>query len=386
MALPTTIVSDVGLAGHHPPYISSAGATYGVVRADPNELDVKKAIDPEDSWTLKDSASGPVHAGTLLGYATYQDGDIIHIVAWSAGTYEYYTFDMSTDTWDIDELMETPNDAPTFPWASLAVRSGVPVVVYAGDTDRVKGDKKERVDVAHRDGGTWTVGIALDTAGDIHYGNPNCVLGTNDSIHFVWQAQHNTADDPPIRWGSQQGRTLNSSNSLSAPSGAVEDSADALLGFQNTISYDDSGTQRILTSAGPDISGTRSVGVSQGEEDGSGNTKLTGMSTNGMQEQHINGEVSILTIAELSGDVHLLFSGGGTDGVDQDLFYTTSTDDGASWSTPIKELDGVTVNFISANIYVRDIDTVLAYIYEDNGVQMYGEKILIAGQTHDMML
>jgi hypothetical protein len=65
MALPTTVLSAAGLMGHHPPYKSSGGAYYAVVRADADELDVYKATDPTSSWTIQDSADGPVHAGTL---------------------------------------------------------------------------------------------------------------------------------------------------------------------------------------------------------------------------------------------------------------------------------------------------------------------------------
>ena len=103
MALPTTIVSDVGLRGHHPPFKSSAGAFYSVVRADADELDVYKATDPTASWTLK--GTGPVHAGTIEGFSSVQDGDVIHIVAWSSATYEYYTFNMATDAWVVDLSM-----------------------------------------------------------------------------------------------------------------------------------------------------------------------------------------------------------------------------------------------------------------------------------------
>ena len=387
--VPTTIVNDVGLAGHHPPYISSAGATYSVIRADPNELDVKKTTDPEnaDLWTVKDSASGPVHVGTLLGYATYQDGDSIHIVAWSAGTYEYYTFDMSTDTWDIDELMETPNDAPTFPWASLAVRSdGDVLVFYAGDTVKFQGKERERVYLARREGGVWTTGIALDSGGSVHYGNPNVVKGPlTDDMHSIWQTTSNSAI-PPTAWTGVEARTLDPSNNLSIKVTDTLDTENALLGMQNAVSYDDSGTQRMLFAGISGASGRPRIYV-PATEDGSDDISIgTTVSDTAGDDGFVNGEAGICSIAELDGVLHQLYSGGGTDGVDQDLFYTTSIDDGATWSTPTVELSGVTVNFISANIYVRGIDTVLAYVYEDDGKQLYNEKVLIAGQTHQMMM
>ena len=108
MALPTTIVSDVGLGGHHPPFKSSGGVFYTIVRADANEVDAYKSTDPTDSWSLA-VGSGPIMTGeTLLGFSTVQDGDVIHIIAWSSATYEYYTFNMATDAWVVDQAIETP--------------------------------------------------------------------------------------------------------------------------------------------------------------------------------------------------------------------------------------------------------------------------------------
>jgi len=246
--LPTTIVSDVGLAGHHSPFKSSGGAFYSVVRADADELDVYKATDPTDLWTIQ--GTGPVHAGTIEGFSSVQDGDVIHIVAWSSATYEYYTFNMATDAWVVDQLIETPTNAPSagFAWASIAVRSdGDVVVVYSGDTDQNMGGTKERVDVNIRTGGTWGGPVALDAAGDIHYGNPNCVLGaTSDRVHFGWSETTNTTD-PPTTWASFQGRTLDpSDNSLSTAVGVAQDTAGALLGASNVVAYDDGTTIRML--------------------------------------------------------------------------------------------------------------------------------------------
>lgn len=392
MALPTTILSDVGLPGYHPPYISSVGDVYSVIRADADELDVKKATDPEDSWTLKDAASGPVHVGTLLGYATYQDGDIIHIVAWSSATYEYYTFNMATDAWVIDELLITPSDAPTQPWASIAVRSGVPVVPYAGDTDRIMGGKKERVDVAHRDGGTWTVGIALDAGGDDHYGNPNVVKGLlTDDMHILWGKQTIPEPDPPVHWGDYEGRTLDSTNNLSTLDTGLGGGPESLLGAPHLVFYDDSGTQRISSNFANTGIGNSFKSI-LASEDGSDNIQIDSEPTEDISGTahmyHSNSpNLEPQSFAEFNGDLHLLYSGGGgASGPDQDLWYITSTDNGNSWSTPTEEINSTTVNFISATIYVRDINTVMAIVYDDGGVQKYYEKVLIAGQTHQMML
>ena len=381
MALPTTVVSDVGLRGHHPPVKSSGGAFYTVVRADADELDVYKATDPTDSWTVQDSGDGPVHAGTLLGYATTVDDNIIHIIAWISDRHEYYTFDMDTDQWVIDEAVtdtDIQSTPPDQPWASIAVRSdGDIVVVYGGETDASMGDEKERVDVNIRTSGTWSGPTSLDSGGDKHYGNPNCVLGTNDFVHCLWQHTEDTAFDPPTIWNATQGRSIDpADDSLSTVDLSSADTADVLLGQTNAITYDDGGTQRIIISGGR----LTLLHTAQGTES-SNDILLTAPAVleTLTAEFYENTEVGIATTVALNADIHCLYSGGGTAGVDQDLYYITSTDNGDSWSTETEEIDAITVNFISANIYVRGADTVMAYLYDDGGVQKYNEKVLIAG-------
>ncbi|MCH7578130.1 MAG: hypothetical protein IH822_10135, partial [Chloroflexi bacterium] len=164
-------------------------------------------------------------------------------------SYTYHTFNMADDTWGVvNELIETPTNAPTFPWISIAVKSnGVPVVAYAGDTDQVMGGKKERVDVNVRNGGTWDGPIALDAAGDIHYGNPNVVKSPlTDEMHVLWQKTSNTTD-PPAVWTDVEARTLDpADDSLSTVDTLVGDTAGNLLGLQNGASYDDADTQRVI--------------------------------------------------------------------------------------------------------------------------------------------
>ena len=380
MALPTTIVSDVGLGGHHPPFVSSGKDAYTIVRADADELDAYKATDPTDSWAVQ--GTGPVHAGTILGYSCVQDSDVIHIVAWSSATYEYYTFNMATDAWVEDQLIETPANAPDQPWASIARRSSpaATIIAYAGDTDTIT-QEKERVDYAIRETGTgtWdTVGAALDAAGDVHYGNPNCILGTNDQIHFMWQLTTVTTNDPPISWVSSEGRTIDSADdSLSTTDANSGDTLGALLGLPNVLTYDASGTQRMIANGHKD-NDLQSI---RGTEDGSDDLLLesTVRTEVIVAEGYINGEVGVSTFAALDADMHGLYSGGGTVGVDQDLYYITSTDNGLNWDTETEEIDAITVNFIAGDIHIRGVNTVFAYLYDDAGVQKYNEKILIVG-------
>jgi len=385
MALPTTVLAAAGLGGHHPPYKSSGGAFYAVVRTDADELDVYKATDPTDSWSVQ--GTNPVHAGTILGFSTVQDGDVIHMVAWSSAAYEYYTFNMATDAWVVDQAIETPTNAPTFPWASIAVRSdGDVVVVYAGDTDRNMGDTKERVDVNVRTSGSWGGPVALDAGGDVHYGNPNCVLGTNDFVHCVWQTQISTADDPPTGWVDGEGRTLNSSDTLSTVSTLSDADSDlTMTGMAHALSYDDAGTQRIIVMAvafsfSPNKSPRKHVLAT---EDGSDNISLDSVDIEALSDNRQGYgsstlENAILSGIELNGDLHQLYSGGDLRGEDQDLYYTKSTDDGATWDTPTEEIDGITVNYISANIYSNAAPTDTGWVFPGT---MVGNRTIAGSDT-----
>ncbi len=388
MALPTTISSFNGEVGHHPPYKSSGGAFYATVAESSDILQVYKATDPTDSWVLQDDA-GNSDAETIL-FATVQDGDLIHIASASSISstiaYRYSSFNMATDAWVvIDELIETPD--PGLRWISIAVRSdGDVVVAYNGGTDSVMGGAKRRVDYNVRTVTTWGGPVALDAAGDIHYGNANCVLGTNDFVHCIWQTTANTTD-PPTSWTDTEGRSIDPADDSASTVDSSDATSASLSGYPNIVTYDDGGTQRIIVSGF--IANGTSLETAQATEDGSDEILLTATGVTEdftSQPCKVVGKVGICTFVDLSGDIHCLYSGGGTAGVDQDLFYSTSTDNGDSWAAPTEEIDAITANFISANIYVRGADTVLAYVYDDGGAQKYNEKVLIAGGANFVKL
>ena len=348
-------------------------------------LDVYKASDPADSWAIQDSTNNPTEvAGRTYDVCSVtQDGDLLHIATMTSFVnLSYHTFDMSSDAWGVvNENVDTLTNNPTFPYCSIVVRSdGDVVAVYSGDTDQNMGGKKERVDYNVRTTGTWGGPVALGVDADVHDGNPNCVLGTNDFVHCVWQHTANTTD-PPTAWTDTHGRSIDpADDSASTVDINTADTSSALLGYPNVVSYDDGGTQRIIVSGFITEGGL--LETAQATEDGNDEILLTPTGVTEpftLEPAFINGEVGIVTFVALSADIHCLYSGDGVAGVDQDLWYITSTDEGGSWSSPTEEIDAITVNFISANIYVRGSDTVMAYVYDDAGVQKYNEKVLIAG-------
>jgi hypothetical protein len=397
MAFPVTITTEAGFPGHNPPYKSAAGVFYAVV-AQPGEsdIDVYSATDPAGTWSLAASvASG---ANSCSAFATVQDGDKIHI-AWfvlaSVVAIKYNAFDMSDDTFDVtptsEDIFSQAADRPYQPWISIAVRSdGDVIIAHNGLVDRVMGGDKERVDYARRESGTWTFHLALDAAGDIHYGNPNIALGTSgdDRMHIVWFKTENTTD-PPSQHGSSGtdgicSATLRSNNTLSTTITAQLTSGFnqtlVLLGHANLVAYDDGTSQQAVT-----------VGAlnDNGSNDGVWQVRVTGflledvntIAHSSVGETHAsakNNEAGIVTVAvDDNADLHVLYSGGGNFGADKDIYYAKSDDNGATWDVATEEVDQVTCNTISGTVYERGGATVLAYLHENSGVIKYSEKVLI---------
>jgi len=359
--LPVPFLGVPGTAGHHSPFKSSAGNFYaialGVLDVLDKKLEVFRATDSTGAWIVQDESNAPEWNTSFPAViSAIQAGDVIHIATDVGGVkYEYHSFDMSSNTWGVvEETIETPTNAPTLAWISIAVRSdGDVVVVYAGDTDQVMGGKKERVDANVRTGGTWGGPIALDAAGDIHYGNPNCVLGASDWIHCLWQLTTATAD-PPTAWQATRGRSIDpSDDSLSTVDNSTHDTSSLLLGQPHLVSYNDGGTQKIsLNDASDGGALLKTLACVETSNiivlpPGDGDTEGMGVAI------WTPGNLVILSVAELGTDLHVLFAGGGSLGSDQDLYYGTSSDDGASWTTAIEEIDAATINFISANIYAK---------------------------------
>ncbi|MCK5433658.1 MAG: hypothetical protein KAJ03_13000 [Gammaproteobacteria bacterium] len=375
MALPTTITSNGGIAGHQPPFKSSAGNFYAVAPLSTGVIDVYKATDPVDgSWTVQ--SGGP--ATTMTVASCVQAGDNIHVAHYSTGTglYYYSRFNMSTDTWDRTQtsLGTLSGNLPTFPWCSIAVRNdGDIICVIAAETDQVMGGKKERVDYIEStdDGANWGTHTALDAAGDIHYGNPSVAKGPlTDDMHIVFQYTGNIAD-PPTAWTGTKLRTLDSANSLSTVVDVSSDSDGTMLGLPNIVTYEDAGTQRIFYT----LNSPASILAFRTTEDGSDNIQDGTPEIVTTDDPFINGEVGVVSVAEDSGILYILYSAALDS---QDIWYLTSTDDGDTWPTEVEEVNTVVCNRISCNVLQIGANKVLAFIYDDNGVIKFNAKTLTA--------
>jgi len=253
------------------PFQSSGGDFYAVlVETGPAVVVVYKATNPvDDTWVEQDGGNNP--AATPSSIWAEQDGDTLHIVTQdplSGGgkDIEYHTFSMSSDTWGTtDELIETATDGSQHRGCSLGIRStgASPIVLYMGDSDKVKGIFYERVDFARRNG-SWTVGILAFGPGndELDYHGSVIVRGSGDNLHVFCK-------DEGVNPEHLLARTIDGA-AASPGSSDLSTTRSFSYGAQTTAgpsagdSDDDAGTQRVFVPI-------KTTGaVARFEEDGSG--------------------------------------------------------------------------------------------------------------------
>ena len=369
MALPVTLL---GMAfpvnsgnGRLGPFKSSGGNFYAVFidLSFPDDIEIMKATDPTVSFS--NIATHDIGTLSIVSMAVHQEGDDLHIVLLSTGTFVMYgVFSMSSDTFTTtpanvndgtDDAISDDGDADQT--CDISVRSdGDVIIVYSGDEDNDMGNK-DRVDYARLESGTWTVDIAVDDAGATHYTGPGMVRGASDLMH-IFYAESLIFDI--------HHKSLNSSNTLSTVDTFVMN-----LGTTREVCrpvyYDDGGVERITVLQPGPGSEVQSVIV---EDDGTPDTVET--ASDGTNDVDLLNATITFTLAVDGKTVHALWSGGGSNGVDQDLYHDKNTDDGG-WGTDVELLDAVTINAISANVYTRNGYTVLAVVYDNGGTITYNE-------------
>lgn len=382
MALPVTISSTVVAPQNssHVPVKSSGGAFYVVLidSADNTQMQMFKATDPTSSFTETDAAGEPSTGLEIKSLWTVQDGDDYHV--WIQGVDDplYSMFDMSADAWEdvasaspIVNIDTGPDSNNTAHAITGWVRSdGDKCAVYQGKTDMVMGTEYQRLDfsTATTGEGTWASPVAVDNGGADHWTGCSAVLGSSDRGHIFFT----NADTAQLFQ-----RTIRSDDSLETFPAAVDvnsRSQDFILG--PGVSYDDGGTQRVRVAyhqaPGGQLGGAL---LDSADSPGAGDA----------EEGDITGTINAKKVIPASDysyavnvkDLLLLFSGGGTDGVDTDLYLATNDDDAGWDATPSEELDAVTINAVFGNVYDRS-GTKLAYIYDDGGTIKYNEISLAA--------
>ena len=387
MALPVTISADVANQNsYHGPFKSSGGAFYTIVVGDTTatdgDVEAHKATDPTSSFAEQDGANRPT-AGTsgteIASLWVSQANDLLNVVYQEITTNNdvyFAQFNMAVDAWvdlgtsDFDIQIEAVPDQPSANACSIGTRSDSDIVVaYQGDSDMITGTEYERIDmnVSTNDGPTWSGPTSLDSGGEVDWTGCVIVPGSSDRMHVFFE--DNTLSD-----GYQ--RRINSDDSLET----FPSTFDSFIGSGSTysfgpgVSYDDGGTQRVRCPYGD---GGGSLNVAK-LDSGDTPTVTHDDSVNGSSPgvEQIGGGGVLTALAVDTKNLLILWS----DVNDNDL-YSNTNDDDAGWSAAgTEELDAVTVNHISSNVYDRS-GIKLAYIYDDGGTVKYNEIDLATAGT-----
>ena len=372
MALPVTISSSLFPAQNYfcGPFKSSGGNFYTVLRESSGITpEVYKATDPTTSFSAQDAANNPVNAATTLW--AYQVGDVLHIVTYhdsaTSDVVYYHTFNMATDAWVTkDEVIESPKDTPgaTYMSGSIALRSdGDVIVLYNGDQDTVMGVDYQRVDYARKEVSTWTVGVAVDAAGEVNYSGASVVLGASDRMHFFF-TEVLSATDRDV-----QHRSLSSANALDTVQDvdATASPTTAHLHYYASGVRYVSGANTVVKAVY--IDGDGELSSAEIAVSGADPTITTATVVSDLSIRVVNG-TPVACLAVDGTTTYLLYADSST----SDLWRDSQTDGGA-WGTDAEVLDAVTINRVSCAVYDRS-GTKLAYVYDDGGTVKYNEVSL----------
>jgi hypothetical protein len=398
--LPILLQSDAGNGGNKGPFLIGDWI-YAIVRINSGlhmQMRRAPATDPGFGFVILDAANEPTGVPTSV-WSAIPFGNTIHILNANVGDIFEMEFDTATQTWtDSGTLVvDAGGDTAHRSQVDLQVRDdGDLVGTYNGETERIHGGDKERTYIMYKDGSppTWTVGIDPDSHGDIHYGDIILTKSPNsDNMHCFWQRQTDTAD-PPTSWATSAARTFRSNNLLAALEVGTVDTNEAMLGAVQGVSWDnqeDSPDDQMTIWIGAQLNASDSNVVRfLGSQDDTDRITGIGSSQSGFNDPfvgaNLRGVIAIDTWPDPSSspsiteDIYVLWSGGGTQGGDEDLYFAFSDDNGVTWSSPEELINNFVISEITGSIYQRpNGDVVFGYVYDQNNTQKYGEKILIAG-------
>jgi len=364
MALPTTITLISTTIASCGPYISSAGNVYvfGQDASDVNIIRACKATDPTTSFSS--SASFGPGLGTASSLSADQVADVIHFAATFAnsGTTQatrYFTFNMATDTYT-DKASATTNvnsqtSAGTQQFGcSIKVRSnGNAVLHYNGTRVANMGNSYAQTYYREWTGAAFGTEVQVSAGGQVDFTTPETLLGASDRVQFLFL-------NATAATGVQ--RALTSANALQTANTAL--STPFSGAFINGISYDNAGTQKIVSfwpSATPQV-----------DYFDDGNTPTVNIATPANL-----GSATFGRPFNDGTDAYILFRFT----TDSDLYVSKSSDNGATWGTKasafVATVNNAEANLsIDGNIFTRGSSVVIPYVVNDNGTLKYNEYVV----------
>ena len=361
MAFPTTIsgVDFLGVQsqGRSRPYVSSAGNVYMVFRDGVNadQLSIQKATDPTSAFveiaTLTISGATPV----IDGLGTDQVCDEIHIL--TADDNEklfYHIFSMASDSFTLsndDTTAVTDNDSERACALKLQEDGTTVLAYYAGDEDNNMG-AKDRVDYARRSGGTWdNVDSAIDTGGVFDFYLGGLTRGASDLFHLTYKI-----------WDGGLGGIRHRSLALPTTLSSQESLNDTGTGRAENhtatqpVFYDDDGAEIVTCGF---IQFASRYAASEVVNDG---VPTPSVDFQDQLADYIgNFLVGFMAVDPEEKTVWAIMSAAGDD------MASDKNVDRGGWGTDVEEIDGITVNLVTSNIYTRGSDVVLAVVYDDDG-------------------
>lgn len=380
MALPVTVAGILQPIAQHGSFLGpflSGCAVYvaGIDSADVTGAAIHKSSNPDlVAFAEQDAANRPTAAAVHFDciWITQVGSDLHVLTQDDNSTVKYSVFHMATDLWDgtiVDELVTSTPDDTQIIGGAIVRSNGDVIVVYQGQQDSFHGSRS-RVDYARREGGTWTVDIAVDNGGAADWKPGTTVLGTDDRAHIFFSDLSNT---------DAYQRTLNSANVLETFPTAL--STTTVVGQITFASggarYNDCGILRVRATfkeSGP----LMSVAKLDSTSDAPTVTVDTDVLDN------IVLSLGKQPGADLSADgttLHFLYVKTGSPG-DRAIQHDENPDD-AGWGVDDVELVVGTAEKVWSNVYasvstVNNRATVLAYLYVDGATDIlrYNERVL----------
>ena len=328
-------------------------------------LQAFKSTAPDTSWASIATKTGFTTA--ILNLQAYQVGSTIHLLvqdgtASTSLATKYVSYDALTDTFlaTIETVAAASSVGPQggtgapVSGAIVVRNSGEVVAFYNGAQTKTSGTFYGRVYYQRRTGvNTWTAAVEVDAATAAVATGPLAVLGASDRVHFMW-CMGNVGNI----------RTLTAANTL----GTLATSTTAF--FADAVSYARGGVTKVVVT-----------------NSGAGQSTVRFDSADTPSPTVANQTISIADIPHRIGvdpvtnDVTIVYRST----ADSDLWAIKSTDDGATFGSPVSFFVG-TVASADTNLsrsstgsfYSRGGYDVVGYVVNDNGTWKYNEYVVRA--------